>query len=69
MTTKNQTPNPENASRRDFIIKGTMLGGGLMLGIGALPELALAQAGTKYDPNTPTQAGEAEVNALSLIHI
>ena len=63
MTTINLTPNLENTSRRDFIIKGTMLGGGLMLGIGALPDLAFAQAGTKYDPNTPLQAGEAEVNA------
>ena len=62
MTTKNQTPNLESSSRRDFIIKGSMLGGGLMLGIGALPD-AYAQAGSKYDPNTPTQAGEAEVNA------
>ena len=62
MTTKNQTPHLENSSRREFIIKGTMLGGGLMLGIGALPD-AYAQAGAKYDPNTPTQVGEAEVNA------
>jgi isoquinoline 1-oxidoreductase beta subunit len=63
MTTINLTPNLENTSRRDFIIKGTMLGGGLMLGIGALPDLAFAQADSKYDPNTPLQAGEAEVNA------
>ena len=63
MTTKNLTPHLENTSRRDFIIKGTMLGGGLMLGIGALPDLAFAQAGAKYDPNTPTQVGDAEVNA------
>ena len=63
MTTKNQTPKLENSYRRDFIIKGTMLGGGLMLGIGVLPDVALAQAGAKYDPNTPTQAGDAEVNA------
>ena len=53
----------KNTSRRDFIIKGTVLGGGLMLGIGALPENALAQAGAAYDPNTPTIAGDAEVNA------
>jgi isoquinoline 1-oxidoreductase beta subunit len=53
----------KNTSRRDFIIKGTLLGGGLMLGIGALPENALAQAGAPYDPNTPTKAGDAEVNA------
>ena len=52
----------ENHSRRDFIIKGTLVGGGLMLGVGALPEFAFAQAG-QYDPNTPTKAGEAEVNA------
>lgn len=53
----------ENTSRRDFIIKGTLLGGGLMLGIGALPESAIAQTGIPYDPNTPTKAGDAEVNA------
>ena len=53
----------ENISRRDFIIKGTVVGGGLMLGIGALPEFAFAQVDAKYDPNTPTQLGDAEVNA------
>ncbi|MBU3577002.1 molybdopterin cofactor-binding domain-containing protein [Polynucleobacter sp. UK-Kesae-W10] len=53
----------QNTSRREFIIKGTMIGGGLMLGVGALPELALAQAGAAYDPNSPTKMGEAEVNA------
>ena len=53
----------ENSSRRDFIIKGTLLGGGLMLGVGALPESAFAQASGIYDPNTPTQYGDAEVNA------
>jgi isoquinoline 1-oxidoreductase beta subunit len=52
-----------NSSRRDFIIKGTMIGGGLMLGIGALPESAMAQVGAQYDPNTPTKAGDPEVNA------
>jgi isoquinoline 1-oxidoreductase beta subunit len=46
----------ENSARREFIIKGTMIGGGLMLGIGALPEFAFAQAG-QYDPNTPTKVG------------
>ncbi len=53
----------ENSSRRDFIIKGTMLGGGLMLGVGAIPEAAFAQAAGAYDPNTPTRYGDAEVNA------
>jgi isoquinoline 1-oxidoreductase beta subunit len=53
----------ENSSRRDFIIKGTLVGGGLMLGVGALPEAAFAQAGGSYDPNTPTQYGDAEINA------
>jgi isoquinoline 1-oxidoreductase beta subunit len=52
-----------NSSRRDFIIKGTMIGGGLMLGIGALPESAMAQVGAQYDPNAPTKAGDPEVNA------
>ncbi len=62
MTLKNQNHSLENNSRREFIIKGTMLGGGLVLGIGAIPD-ALAQAGAYYDPNTPTKYGEAEVNA------
>ena len=53
----------ENSSRRDFIIKGTMLGGGLMLGVGAIPEAVFAQAAGAYDPNTPTRYGDAEVNA------
>ena len=63
MTIKNKASHLDNSSRRDFIIKGTMLGGGLMLGIGVLPDSVYAQAGPKYDPNTPTQIGEAEVNA------
>jgi len=53
----------ENHSRREFIIKGTLVGGGLMLGVGVMPEFAMAQAGAQYDPNTPTKMGEAEVNA------
>jgi isoquinoline 1-oxidoreductase beta subunit len=53
----------ESVSRRDFIIKGTLAGGGLMLGVGAIPELAHAQAASQYDPNSPTKYGEAEVNA------
>ena len=52
-----------NASRRDFIIKGSLLGGGLMLGLGALPELVQAQMNTKYDPNFPMKMGDPEVNA------
>ncbi len=63
MTMKNQNTDLENASRRDFIIKGAIVGGGLTLGIGAIPELAFAQAGGLYDQNTPTKYGEAEVNA------
>ena len=47
MTLIKQNLNLDNSSRRDFIIKGAMIGGGLMLGIGALPDLAFAQAGTK----------------------
>ena len=53
----------ENQSRRQFIVKGTLLGGGLMLGVGAMPDLAYAQIDQKYDPNTPTKVGDAEVNA------
>lgn len=62
--TINTTKTPlENVSRRDFIIKGTLLGGGLMLGVGAVPQSAFAQSGAAYDPNTPTKYGDAEVNA------
>ena len=53
----------ENASRRQFIVKGTLAGGGLMLGLGALPELALAQGPINYDPNSPMKTGAPEVNA------
>ncbi|OIN00958.1 aldehyde dehydrogenase [Polynucleobacter sp. QLW-P1DATA-2] len=53
----------QNTSRRDFIIKGSIAGGGLMLGIGALPEFALAQSGGSYDQNSPMKTGEPEVNA------
>ena len=66
---RNMTTNTENtnmlasASRRDFIIKGSLVGGGLILGLGALPDLALAQSNSKYDQNTPMKAGEPEVNA------
>ena len=63
MTNKTTKTQLENTSRRDFIIKGTLLGGGLMLGIGAIPEAAFAQSGLVYDPNTPTQYGDAEINA------
>jgi hypothetical protein len=45
MTTQNNVL--ENDSRRQFIVKGTLLGGGLMLGIGALPDLAYAQIDQK----------------------
>jgi isoquinoline 1-oxidoreductase beta subunit len=63
MTFNLQNKTLESNSRREFIIKGTVLGGGLMLGIGAIPDMAFAQADTKYDPNTPTKYGDAEVNA------
>ena len=63
MTSNNTNVSLESVSRRDFIIKGTLAGGGLMLGVGAIPELAYAQAGSQYDPNSPTKYGEAEVNA------
>jgi len=53
----------QNTSRRDFIIKGSIAGGGLMLGIGTLPEFALAQSGGSYDQNSPMKTGEPEVNA------
>ena len=53
----------ENVSRRQFIVKGTLAGGGLMLGLGSLPELALAQAPINYDPNSPMKVGAPEVNA------
>ena len=64
MTTNKENTNMlASASRRDFIIKGSLVGGGLMLGLGALPDLALAQANSKYDQNSPMKAGDPEVNA------
>ena len=63
MTIDLQNNSLVNNARREFIIKGSILGGGLMLGVGAIPDLAYAQADTKYDPNTPTKFGDAEVNA------
>ena len=63
MTMNTSKTQLENISRRDFIIKGSLLGGGLMLGVGAMPQLAFAQSGGAYDYNTPTQFGDAEVNA------
>ena len=64
MTTNTENTNMlASASRRDFIIKGSLAGGGLMLGLGALPDFALAQANSKYDQNTPMKAGDPEVNA------
>ena len=54
---------PANTSRRDFIIKGSLIGGGLMIGLGALPEFAFAQLNSQYDTNTPMKSGDPEVNA------
>jgi isoquinoline 1-oxidoreductase beta subunit len=53
----------ENLSRRQFIVKGSLAGGGLMLGLGALPEFALAAGPVNYDPNAPMKTGAPEVNA------
>jgi isoquinoline 1-oxidoreductase beta subunit len=63
MTSNTQNKELENTSRRDFIIKGTLVGGGLMLGVGAMPDLVFAQAASQYDHNSPTKYGDAEVNA------
>ncbi|QWE16227.1 xanthine dehydrogenase family protein molybdopterin-binding subunit [Polynucleobacter sp. AP-Nino-20-G2] len=63
MTLNTKNTSLENGSRRDFIIKGALAGGGLLLGVGALPEGAYAQANAVYDPNSPTRYGDAEVNA------
>ena len=59
MTANTQNNELENASRRDFIIKGTLAGGGLMLGVGAMPDLVFAQTASQYDPNSPTKYGDA----------
>ena len=63
MTSNTQNKELESTSRRDFIIKGTLVGGGLMLGVGAMPDLVFAQAASQYDHNSPTKYGDAEVNA------
>jgi len=63
MTSNTQNKELESTSRRDFIIKGSLVGGGLMLGVGAMPDLVFAQAASQYDHNSPTKYGDAEVNA------
>lgn len=63
MTLNKRNIGLENLGRRQFIVKGTIAGGGLILGLGMLPQFALAQANAKYDPNTPMKAGDPEVNA------
>jgi isoquinoline 1-oxidoreductase beta subunit len=54
-----------STSRRRFIIDTSLAGGGLMIGLGAMPLTALAQK-TKvaaYNPNTIMNTGDPEVNA------
>ena len=53
----------ENLSRRQFIVKGALAGGGLMLGLGALPEFALAIGPLNYDHNSPMKSDAPEINA------
>jgi len=54
-----------SASRRRFIIDTSLAGGGLMIGLGAMPITALAQKAktTAYNPNTIMNTGDPEVNA------
>ena len=54
-----------STSRRRFIIDTSLAGGGLMIGLGALPLNALAQKtkAAPYNPNTIMNTGDPEVNA------
>jgi len=54
-----------STSRRRFIIDTSLAGGGLMIGLGAMPLTALAQKtkAAAYNPNTIMNTGDPEVNA------
>jgi isoquinoline 1-oxidoreductase subunit beta len=54
-----------STSRRRFIIDTSLAGGGLMMGLGAMPLSALAQKtkAAAYNPNTIMNTGDPEVNA------
>ena len=53
----------ENSARRRFIVDTAVVGGGLMIGLGTISNLAMAQANTAYNPNTIMNSGDPEVNA------
>jgi isoquinoline 1-oxidoreductase beta subunit len=53
----------ENSSRRRFIVDTAVVGGGLMIGLATIPNLAMAQSKGAYNPNTIMNAGDPEVNA------
>ena len=65
MTSNTSNPNIESSSRRRFIIDTSLAGGGLMIGLGAMPLNALAQKSpaTAYDFNSILQTGDPEINA------
>ena len=58
-----RTTQIENAARRRFMIDTSVIGGGLMLGIGSIPMDALAQKSPAYNPNTIMNTTDPEVNA------
>ena len=58
-----KTTQIENAGRRRFIIDTSVLGGGLMLGLGSVPMDALAQKNPAYNQNSIMNATDPEVNA------
>ena len=58
-----KTTQIENAGRRRFIIDTSVLGGGLMLGLGSVPMDALAQKNPAYNQNSIMNAADPEVNA------
>ena len=63
MTTKETNTSVASVSRRRFMIDTSLAGGGLMIGLASMPNLAFAQKGTAYNPNTIMKAGDPEVNA------
>ena len=63
MTTKETNTSVASASRRRFMIDTSLAGGGLMIGLASMPNLAFAQKAPSYNPNTIMKAGDPEVNA------
>jgi isoquinoline 1-oxidoreductase subunit beta len=58
-----KTTHLQSTARRRFMIDTSVVGGGLMLGLGSISMDAIAQKDPTYNPNTIMNTGDPEVNA------